>query len=78
MRKIIDGRTYAISHGWQHVPIHLVGCETNIGDRIATLAANSGPARTVFFRSSSTAASAAFGVSSPTACACGSCTAASA
>ena len=26
----IGGKTYAISHGWQHVPIHLVGCNVDL------------------------------------------------
>ena len=29
----IEDKTYAISHGWQHTPIHLVGCGIDIGVR---------------------------------------------
>lgn len=30
----IDGKSYAVSHSWQHVPIHLVGCQVDLDKRI--------------------------------------------
>ncbi|MCX6872669.1 MAG: hypothetical protein NTW21_02520 [Verrucomicrobia bacterium] len=30
----IDGRTYPVSHGWSHVPIHLVGSHVDIDHRM--------------------------------------------
>ncbi|HEY6340150.1 MAG TPA: N-6 DNA methylase [Bryobacteraceae bacterium] len=29
----IDGKSYAVSHAWQHVPIHLVGCQVDLDHR---------------------------------------------
>jgi hypothetical protein len=29
----IGGKTYAISHAWQHIPIHLVGCNIDLDSR---------------------------------------------
>ena len=39
----IDGKSYPISHGWTHVPIHLVGCTVDLETRTAGVA---GAART--------------------------------
>ena len=39
----IDGRSYAVSHAWQHTPIHLVGCRLGLDTRAAGVA---GAART--------------------------------
>lgn len=34
----IDGRTYAISHGWEHVPIHLVSYKADLDKRASNTA----------------------------------------
>lgn len=34
----ISGRSYAISHAWQQIPIHLVGCNVDLDRRIQTTA----------------------------------------
>jgi hypothetical protein len=34
----IEGRSYAISHGWEQVPIHLVGCGIDLDRRTAGVA----------------------------------------
>ena len=34
----IDGRTYAISHGWEHVPIHLVSYKADLDRRASNTA----------------------------------------
>ena len=41
----VDGRSYAVSHGWRHVPIHLVGSHIDIDRRTpgATGAAKASP-----------------------------------
>ncbi|MBE0448016.1 MAG: N-6 DNA methylase [Actinobacteria bacterium] len=39
----IDNKTYSISHGWHHTPIHLVGCHIDLDKRTAGVA---GAART--------------------------------
>lgn len=39
----IDGKMYAVSHGWQHAPIHLVGCRLDLDRRTSGVA---GAART--------------------------------
>ena len=41
----VDGRAYAVSHGWRHVPIHLVGSHVDIDHRTpgATGAAKASP-----------------------------------
>lgn len=39
----IDGRSYAVSHAWQHTPIHLVGFRVDLDKRVAGVA---GAART--------------------------------
>jgi len=39
----IEGKPYPISHGWQNIPIHLVGCRVDLDRRAAGVA---GAART--------------------------------
>lgn len=39
----IDGKAYAVSHGWQHTPMHLVGCRLDLDRRSPGVA---GAART--------------------------------
>lgn len=39
----IDGKMYPVSHGWQHAPIHLVGCRLDLDRRTSRVA---GAART--------------------------------
>ncbi len=34
----LEDKTYAISHGWQKTPIHLVGCRVELDDRIPGVA----------------------------------------
>lgn len=34
----VDGKSYPISHGWQHTPIHLVGCRVDLDHRAAGVA----------------------------------------
>ena len=34
----VEGKSYPISHGWQHTPIHLVGCQVELGTRTAGVA----------------------------------------
>lgn len=35
----LDGKSYAISHAWHHVPIHLVGCQVDLDRRSAATGA---------------------------------------
>lgn len=35
----IDGKSYAVSHSWQHVPIHLVGCQVDLDRRVVVAGA---------------------------------------
>ncbi|MBK7931786.1 MAG: N-6 DNA methylase [Bryobacterales bacterium] len=35
----IDGKSYAVSHSWQHVPIHLVGCHVELDRRVVVAGA---------------------------------------
>lgn len=30
----IEGKSYAVSHAWQHVPIHLVGCQIDLDRKV--------------------------------------------
>ncbi|MBI3799286.1 MAG: N-6 DNA methylase [Deltaproteobacteria bacterium] len=34
----VEGKSYPISHGWQHAPIHLVGCRVELDTRTAGVA----------------------------------------
>lgn len=34
----VEGKSYPISHGWQHTPIHLVGCRVELDTRTAGVA----------------------------------------
>ena len=34
----VEGKTYPISHGWQHTPIHLIGCRVDVDRRAAGVA----------------------------------------
>ena len=34
----VDGKSYPVSHGWQHTPIHLVGCQVDLDRRAAGVA----------------------------------------
>lgn len=34
----VEGKTYPISHGWQHTPMHLVGCQVDLDRRAAGVA----------------------------------------
>ncbi|MCC7176058.1 MAG: N-6 DNA methylase [Bryobacterales bacterium] len=35
----IDGKSYAVSHSWQHVPFHLVGCQVDLDRRVGVAGA---------------------------------------
>jgi hypothetical protein len=34
----VDGKSYPVSHGWQHTPIYLVGCQVDLDRRAAGVA----------------------------------------